>query len=157
MSEHDRIRELVPLAAADALAENERKLLEGHLAVCPECRAEIEGWGLLTASLKRLPTPQAPAGLVERARARIAARMTEEAEQRSNRRVLAFLVLFAWTTVLAGWPIFRLLSEGMMSWLDVRFAHTWFWLVGYTVLGWVAAAVAAVMLGVRQRAGRRTV
>ncbi len=155
MSEHERIREWLPLAAADALEAEEQRQLERHLAMCRECAEEWERWRLLVGSLKRLPTPQAPATLVERVRARIEALAAARAEQRVSQRALAWLVLFAWTVTLASWPVVRLISQGMAAWLDIGFVHTWLWLVGYTALSWFAAAVAAVMLGLRQRPARR--
>ncbi len=44
MNDHDRIRELFPLAAAGALDESEERDLSAHLASCADCAAELEGW-----------------------------------------------------------------------------------------------------------------
>ena len=68
MNEHDAMRELLSLAAAGALDAAEQAKLGGHLAGCPACAAELDAWRELAGSLKRLPTPQAPLGLVERVR-----------------------------------------------------------------------------------------
>jgi hypothetical protein len=78
----------------------------------------------------------------------------QRAEQRSNRRVMVWLILFAWTATLATWPILRLVSQGAASLLDVSALHTWYVLIGYTVLSWVGAAVAAGVLGLRHRQER---
>ena len=156
MSEHDAIRELLALAASDMLDAGEQQRVERHLAACAACAAELEGWRALTARLRRLPTPQPPAGLVERTRVRMEAQLSAESERRWNQRVMVFLVLFAWTITLASWPIVRLFSSGVASWLDLRFTNLWIGLAGYTALAWVAAGVAAVTLGLRHRRSGRT-
>jgi anti-sigma factor RsiW len=155
MSEHQHIREQMSLAAAGALDASEERELSQHLANCTECSAEFEGWRELGAGLRRLPTPQAPAALVERTRAQLVAITIERREQRSTRRTMAWLILFAWTTVLATWPVLRLVSSGAASALDLNFVQTWHVLIGITIFGWVAAGAAAVFLGLRHRQERR--
>jgi anti-sigma factor RsiW len=156
MNEHDRIREQMPLATAGALDASEERELSAHLASCSDCEAEFERWRELGAGLRRMPTPQAPTAMVERVRASLMTQIYARAEQRSNRRMMAWLVLFAWTTTLATWPILRLISHDAESWLNVSFVHTYWVLIGFTVLSWVAAAVAAGVLGARHRFERRT-
>jgi hypothetical protein len=60
-------------------------------------------------------------------------------EQRANLRTLAWLLLFAWTTTLATWPILRLISQDAQSLLNISFVHTYHVLIGFTVLSWLAA------------------
>ncbi len=156
MTDHEAIRNLLPLAAAGALEAPEEERVAGHAATCAACAAELERWRQLAGALRRLPTPVAPAGLVERTRARLERQIAAEAEHRWNYSVTAFLVLFCWTLTLASWPIVRLLAGGMLSWLDVSFTQSWYGLVGYTMLVWAVGAVAAVMLGLRQRQERKT-
>ncbi len=151
MNEHESIRELLALAAAGALDENEQRKLDRHLVECSACNAELDAWRGLAASLKRLPTPQAPSMLVERTRSRVALELAAIAERRKSYWVMAFLVLFSWTVTLVTWPVVRLLSGGVLSWLDLSFNQTWFGLAGYTALGWVTAGVAAAVLGLRRR------
>jgi anti-sigma factor RsiW len=155
MNSHEKIREQMPLATAGALDDSEERELSGHLAKCGDCSAEFEQWQELGAGLRRMPTPQAPSAMVERVRASLMAQVMARAEQRSNRRTMAWLVLFAWTTTLATWPILRLISQGAETWLNVSFVHTYHILIGFTVLSWVAAAVAAGVLGARHRYERR--
>jgi anti-sigma factor RsiW len=161
MSDHDEInqhkfiREQMPLATAGALDANEERELSGHLAACGDCSAEFEQWRELGAGLRRMPTPQAPSAMVERVRASLMAQVIARAEQRANRRTMAWLVLFAWTTTLATWPILRLISQGAETWLNVSFVHTYHILIGFTVFGWLAAGVAAGVLGARHRFERR--
>jgi anti-sigma factor RsiW len=155
MNEHAEIRELLSLAAAGALRREEEERVARHIHECAECTAEFENWQSLAAGLRRLPTPQPPAGLVERTRARTAWQLAAEGEQRWNHGVLIFLVLFGWTLTLASWPVVRLVSGGLLGWLDPGFEHTWIGLVGYTALVWVTGGVAAAMLALRRRRERR--
>jgi anti-sigma factor RsiW len=155
MNDHEKIREQMPLATAGALDADEERELSSHLAECNDCSAEFEQWRELGAGLRRMPTPQAPTAMVERVRANLMAQVLVHAEQRSNRRMMAWLVLFGWTTTLATWPILRLISHGAENWLNVSFVHTYHILIGFTVLSWVAAGVAAGVLGARHRFERR--
>src|SRR5580700_9668788 len=155
LNDHERAREWMALAAAAALDDGEERELSAHLASCAECAAEFEGWRELGTAMRRIPTPQAPAALVQRVRVSLVTHSMQRAEQRSNRRTMAWLVLFAWTTTLATWPILRLISQGAETWLNVSFVHTYHILIGFTVFGWVAAGIAAGVLGARHRFERR--
>jgi len=155
MNQHEKIREQMPLATAGVLDANEERELSAHLAQCKDCSAEFEQWRELGAGLRRMPTPQAPSAMVERVRVSLMAQVMARAEQRSNRRMIAWLALFGWTTTLATWPILRLISHDASSWLNVSFVHTYWVLIGYTVFSWAAAAVAAAVLGARHRQERR--
>lgn len=152
LNEHDAIRELLPLAAAGALDEQEEKLLRTHLADCAECTAAFEEWRLLGRGLKRLPVPMASHGLVERTRAQMRAQLAEAAEQRTRPWVLGFLVLLSWTLTAATWPLLRLFS-GSFSWLDLSYRSTWMALGIFTLAGWIAAAIVGVTYN-RARTGR---
>jgi anti-sigma factor RsiW len=155
MNEHEHIRSQMPLATAGALDANEERELSRHLAECKDCEAEFEKWRELGAGLRRMPTPQAPTAMMERVRATLMTQMYAQVEQRSNRRMIAWLVLFGWTTTLATWPILRLVSHDAASWLNVSFVHTYWVLIGFTVLSWIGAAAAAAVLGARHRDERR--
>lgn len=154
LSEHEITRERMALAVAGALEEDEERELSRHLAVCNECAVEFDRWRELASAMRRLPTPQAPAAMVERARMRMVAHLMARTEQRANHRAMAWLLLFAWTTTLATWPVLRVVSSGVSSWLDVSFQHTWYLLIAYTVLSWIAAAATAAVVGLRQRRER---
>lgn len=153
MNEHEEIRNLLSLAAAGVLEETEEQRVAVHASRCPECAAELEGWQALAGGLRRLPTPQAPAALVERVRARAAAELAAQVEERSTHRVLAFLVLFSWVIALASWPIVRFVTQEVLGWFHVQ--QIWLGLAAYTVLGWLSAAVMAGFLASKQRAARR--
>jgi len=152
---HDKVRELLTLAAAGALEENEQQMVERHIRECGECARELESWNALAGGLRRLPTPRPPAGLVERTRTLMVKHLAAEAERRWDLSLLVFAVLFAWTLTLAGWPIARLLTSGAASWLDLSFRQAWLGYAAYTAVGWVSAGAAAVILGLRHRTSRR--
>jgi len=155
MSEHETIRELLSLAAAGALDAADEQRVGRHLRGCAACTAEFEQLQGLANSLRRLPTPQPPAPLLERTRARVEWRLAEEAENRWNHRVLVFLILFAWTLTLASWPVVRLMSSGLLGWFDPGFGRTWLSLAVYTALLWLTGGVAAATLALRRRRERR--
>ena len=155
MNEHDRMRELLALGAADTLDSAEEHELAAHLASCKECAAEMEKWRELSAALYRLPAPQAPAQLVERVRHQMVASGFAEIERRQTQRTVAWLALFAWTLALGSWPVLRALSNEAGSFLNIQFLHTWYGLFGVTVAGWVAAGTAALVIAVRHREERR--
>ncbi len=144
MSEHDKIRELLALAAADALTSAEEKQVAEHVRSCIACSNELGAWRPIASELRRLPTPQPSSWLVQAALARAEAKLTEQAEHDWNRRVMIVLVAFAWLLTIASWPVFHL-----------QFSHTWISFAAFTALGWLAGGVAAVMLAIRQRGERR--
>jgi len=157
MSDHASIRELLSLAAAGVLAPHDQRLVDEHVAACEACRLELVQWQLCARELARLPAPVAPEHLAERTRARILAERAAKAERRWDDVVLAVLALFAWTVSLVTWVVFRLFSGGMISVFQAGFLTILIWSGATTVLAWLTAAVAAVMLGSRRKAVRRLV
>jgi anti-sigma factor RsiW len=165
MSEHDKIRELLPLAAAGALTSAEEKQVAEHVRSCIACSNELAAWQPIASELRRLPTPQPSSWLVQATLARAQAKLTAQAEHDWNRRVLIVVVAFAWLLTIASWPVFQVVSGRFGSLLEPQFSHTqfsqaWFsntWIsfAAFTALGWLAGGVAAVMLAVRQRGERR--
>jgi hypothetical protein len=165
MSEHDKIRELLVLAAADALTSTEEKQVAEHVRSCLACSNELEAWRPIASELRRLPTPQPSSWLVHATLARAQAKLTERAEHDWNRRLMIVVVAFAWLLTIASWPVFQLVSGRFGSLLEPQFSHTqfgqtqfgqtWISFAAFTALGWLAGGVAAVMLAVRQRGRRR--
>jgi anti-sigma factor RsiW len=154
MSEHDKIRELLALAAAGALTRAEEEQVAAHLRSCDTCSNEINAWRSITGDLRRLPTPQPSPRLLQITIARAEQRIAERAEHDWNRRVMIFVVGFAWLLTIVSWPLFHLVSR-LLSLLDPQFNHTWINFAGLTALAWLAGGTAAVMLAVRQRRERR--
>ena len=155
MSEHDKIRELLALAAADALTAAEEKQVAEHVRSCIACSNEFAAWRLIASELRRLPTPQPSSWLVQATLARAEAKLTEQAEHDWNRRVMILVLSFAWLLTIASWPAFHFLSGRFASLLGPQFGHTWIGFAAFIALGWLSAGVAAVMLAVRQRGERR--
>jgi anti-sigma factor RsiW len=160
MNEHDKIRELLALAAADALTSAEEKQVAEHVRSCIACSNELEAWRPIASELRRLPTPQPSSWLVQATLARAEAKLTEQAEHDWNRRVMIVLVAFAWLLTIASWPVFHFVSGCLRSVLEPQFSptefgQTWISFAAFTALGWLAGGVAAVMLAIRQRGERR--
>jgi anti-sigma factor RsiW len=155
MTDHQKIRELLALAAADALEPDEDRLVSEHMRSCADCAAQLEEWRLLAGGLRRLPTPQPRGLVVERARAMAQIRLAEHVEHKWNRAVMFGLITFAWILTLMSWPVFRFLSGGFLSMLDPRFNHAWVVFGVFTTLVWVGGAAAAILLSQQQRRERR--
>jgi hypothetical protein len=160
MSEHDKIRELLALAAAGALTSAEEKQVAEHVRSCIACSNELDAWRPIASELRRLPTPQPSSWLVQATLARAEAKFTEQAEHDWNGRLMIVVVAFAWLLTIASWPVFQLVSGRFESLLEPQFSHTQLShtllsFAAFTALGWLAGGVAAVMLAVRQRGERR--
>ena len=167
MSEHDKIRELLALAAADALTSAEEKQVAEHVRSCIACSNELAAWRPIASELRRLPTPQPSSWLVQATLARAEAKFTEQAEHDWNHRLMIIVVAFAWLLTIASWAVFHVVSGRFGSWLGPQFSHTlfsqtlfsqrWISFAAFTALEWLAGGVAAVMLAIRQRGERRLV
>jgi anti-sigma factor RsiW len=155
MSDHDEIRALLALAAADALEPTEEDRVARHIQSCSACAQEAASLQSIAGHLRRLPTPQPSPMLVQRARALAEARFVEEAESRWQRGVMIFVVTFAWVLTIVSWPLVRLVTGGLLDLLDPRLNQTWITFAGFTTLVWLAGGSAAVLLSLRQRRERR--
>ncbi|MFZ0211218.1 MAG: zf-HC2 domain-containing protein [Candidatus Acidiferrales bacterium] len=155
MSEHDQIRELLALAAAGALDASEESRLSAHLRSCPDCASELSSWQEMGAALRRLPTPQAPAVLIARTISAAQARLTEESQRRSERKLIAFVVVFSWVFVALSWPLAQFLAKGWTSLVGLGFEQGWENFAVFTALCWTGGAVAAVALAKRRQQERR--
>ena len=160
MNEHDKIRELLALAAAGALTSAEETQVAEHVRSCVSCSNELEAWRPIASELRRLPTPQPSPWLVQATLARAQAKLTEQAEHDWNRRVMIVAVALAWLLTIASWPIFHSVSGRFGSLIEPQFSRTqfsyrWISFAAFTAFGWLAGGVAAVMLAIRQRGERR--
>ncbi len=160
MNEHEKIRELLALAAADVLTSAEEKQVAEHVRSCIACSNELGAWRPITSELRRLPTPQPSSWMVQATLARAEAKLTEQAEHDWNRRVMIALVTFAWLLTIASWPVFHFVRGRFGTLLEPQFSHTqfsytWICFAAFTALGWLAGGMAALMLAVRQRGERR--
>jgi len=155
IDEHAQIREQLPLFVAGALDAQTEAQIARHAASCPACAAELERWQLISGGLRRLPTPQPSQSLVARTRTAVAEQIAERTEQGQNRTVLILLVCFSWIVTIAGWPLFRFLTGGVLSFLDIRFHQAWLVFVIVSGLTWLASGSAAVLLSARRQQERR--
>ena len=156
MSEHEKIRELLPLAAAGALDSSEEIRIQNHLRLCAECAAQLSFWQELQSALRRIPTPQAPAPLVQRTIAMAQNAIIEESDRRSERRIIAVALVFSWLFVAVSWPLAQFLGHGWMAVLGSGFRQGWENFAVFTALCWLAGAAAAIMLAARKQRERRT-
>ncbi|HXW54185.1 MAG TPA: zf-HC2 domain-containing protein [Candidatus Cybelea sp.] len=155
MSEHNKIQELLTLAAAGALGSSDEQRVDEHLRSCAICLKEIAAWQAIAADLRRLPTPEAPARLVERTRWLAEASLEEQAEHRWQNRVMALVVTFAWLLTILSWPLVRLVSGSVLGLLDPHLNRSWISFAGFTALVWLAGGTAAVLLSRQERRERR--
>ena len=155
MSDHDEIRALLALAAAGALEPDEEDRVAGHIRSCSACAGEAASLQSIAGRLRRLPTPQPPPAVIQRARVMAEARFVEEAEARWQRGVLIFVVTFAWVLTIVSWPIFRLITGHLLDLLGPGLNRTWITFAGFTTLVWLTGGTAAVLLSLRQRRERR--
>ena len=155
MSEHTEVRDLLTLAAAGALDAAEQQRVQRHLQSCSACQAELDSWREITAALRRLPTPQPPAGLVERTRIRLAHQEATRAQQRGNQILLVCLIAFAWALTFLSWPVLQLVGEKVVRLFDIPFSNfTLAWII-YSAAAWLATGVVGIAIGGRrQREGR---
>jgi anti-sigma factor RsiW len=154
MMDHNKIRQMLPLAAADCLSDAESIELQQHLRQCAACATELEQWQAMGSGLRALPTPQAPALLVERTQALMRQELASRAGQNSQNWLLAAGLAVTWALTLAAWPLVRTASGELLSWLNLGFDRTWFGLAAYVGIGWLTAGVAAVLLATQQRRER---
>lgn len=155
MTEHEKIRDLLALAAAGALTRAEEQQVAAHMRSCTACSNELDEWRSLAADLQCLPTPQPSPRLLQTTLARAQAKLAEQGEEAWNRRVMIFIVAFAWILTVASWPFFHVLSRGFLSLFDPHLGQSWIAFAAFTSLVWLAGGSAAVLLALRQRRERR--
>jgi predicted anti-sigma-YlaC factor YlaD len=155
MSDHENIRELLALAGAGALSRVEEEQVAAHLRSCKVCSTEMNSWQSIVGDLRGLPTPQPSPGLLQITIARAEAKLAEQEEHDWNRRVMIFVVAFAWLLTVVSWLSFRLVSGSLLSFFVPQLNRTWTNFAEFTALVWIAGGAAAVALALRQRRERR--
>jgi hypothetical protein len=155
MSEHDEIRELLPLAAAEALETFEDRRVREHVSRCPSCASELQGFLGLREALRQLPAPEPSPALLGRTRALLERESTARADSPLSLGGVALLVVFAWIWTAASGPLVGLLFPFLTEPLAAAPLHRWLWLGLLTALGSLATVVAAAMLGLHYREERR--
>ena len=145
MSGH--VADRLALAAAGALDPGEQERVDAHLRQCPECAGQADHWRALGAGLRDLPAPTPSPGLLARTRAAVERLGAEREERTWNRVALGFLIVFGWTLSGVAWLLLELVVGELAARLDQPLGPTAAWFMAYLVLGWVAAAAAAMLLG----------
>ena len=153
MNEHNRIRDLLTMAAAGLLDPPEQRQVEEHLQQCPICSSEFNKWSEIAGALRELPIPGAPAGLVLRTQ-RLLAQAAFAKQNRISRLGLALLIIFSWIVTFATFGFMQLLHAPLARWLDVSSTALWVTYLGLTLL---ATALAAGMLGKHWRQEGKTI
>jgi len=108
---------------------------------------------VLSLELRRLPTPMPPEALVSRVRRLAHLELAARADDRLNRLVLVFLLLFSWTVSLFALLAVRLLSGESL--LGSATGSMPSWSVAYFVSAWISGAAVLVLLGLHVRKERR--
>jgi anti-sigma factor RsiW len=146
MKEHTKVRNLLSLAAADALEPAEQRRVEKHLQQCEECRAELNEWTCLTGALEKMPTPLAPPNLILQTRRLLERHATAQKKHREMRFIPA-LVAFSWVAMYLNWRLARLIDVPLTQWMNVSSTILWTAYIGIT---WLITAVLAAGLFIRQ-------
>lgn len=150
MNDHSKFRELLPLAAAGVLDAKEENQLAAHVALCADCAANLNRLQQLGTDLRRLPTPLISDAIVERTLALAQIRLTQESDRRTERRIVALVVVFSWMFVAISWPLAQLLAHGWQSLLGFSFEQGWENFAVFTAICWLAGAAAAILLATRR-------
>ena len=145
MTTHANIRQLLALSAAGLLEAADERRVREHAHECAECAAALDELAAVSAGLSRLPAPIAPADLLARTEARVAAELAAQAGLRHGALLAVGAGLFAWMATLAPWGLYRFLT-GSAGWLA--------WLLLTTVPAYMAAGAVAVMFASRRRLER---
>jgi len=155
MSEHEAIRELLVLASAGVLDAHEQRRVDEHVRDCAECRRELDIWSAYAQGLREIPQPVVPPRLMERTRARLLQERATAAERRWDELMLAALALFAWTVGLTSWFVLKIFTGGAFVIMGANLVRFGTFSAISTVMVWLTAAVAAMLLGKHRRELRR--
>ena len=108
---------------------------------------------ILGQHLRRLPTPMPPEALVSRVIRLAHLELAGRADEKLNRLVLVFLLVFSWTVSLVAFFAVRLLSGESLELLGT--ASTFSWSLAYFVSAWISGGAVLVLLGFHVRKERR--
>jgi hypothetical protein len=116
----------------------------------PEDIARLEG------ELRRLPTPMPPRALVERVRQLAHLELASRADEKLNRLVISFLLLFSWTLAFAGFLAVRVAAAGTVSILGLADLQgsSLSWSAAYFAAAWISGALLFVILGLHRKQRR---
>jgi hypothetical protein len=134
MTDHDKVRPLLPLSAAGLLDAADERRVRDHARQCADCAGELAALGDLAAALAILPVPMPPPDLLVRTQMRIAA----DRDRREAQRLAVVSALCA-VTFCAALCLLLQPYLGPMIWVTATFVPT------------IPAAVAVFLLTNRRR------
>ena len=105
--------------------------------------------------LKRLPTPVPPEELVSRVRRLAHLELAGRADEKLNRLVLVFLLVFSWTVSLVAFFTVRLLGGESLELIGAAAGSTFSWSLAYFAAAWISGGTILVLLGFHVRKERR--
>jgi len=152
---HESVRTQLPLAAAGALAQKELGVVLEHAAGCESCRSELEVWGSYAKGLRQLPQPMLPAHLLQRTQMRVVQERENSLERRHDALMLGALVALSWATSFAAWFAARSLVGVTLEVFGINLVGAVPWVLFSSILTWVTAGSAAVVL-INRRHTRRS-
>ncbi|HEY7819123.1 MAG TPA: hypothetical protein VIG29_12940 [Vicinamibacteria bacterium] len=111
----------------------------------------------LEEELRRLPTPMPSPFLVERVRRLAHLELASRADERLDRLVFAFLLVFSWTISLMGYAALKVVGSGAASIAGIAAlpGSSWSWGVAYFAVTWVSGVMLLAALGLYRRRERR--
>jgi Putative zinc-finger len=152
---HESARVQLPLAAAGVLSEDELGAVLEHTATCESCRLELEVWGSYAKGLRQLPQPTISAHLLHRIQRRVLQERESSLERRHDALMVGTLVVLSWATSFAAWFAARSLMGVTLEVFGIDLVGPVPWILLSSVLTWVTAGSAAVVL-VNRRDTRRS-
>jgi anti-sigma factor RsiW len=147
MSEHEKIRELLPLAGSGDISPEEMRLVREHLTRCDACARVSEDFVALGSALRGLPTPLPRAELVTRVRELAEIRLVRKHSWSRDAVVLAPLVAAGWIMALVTWPLVRAAGIRMFTGWHVPGGGFGTALAFYSILGLLLACISAFAVG----------
>jgi predicted anti-sigma-YlaC factor YlaD len=150
VSEHERTRAALSLAASGDIEPEELRQVQAHLRTCGLCRRESEDLAAIAETLRGIPTPQPRPELIARVRELAESKFAEK-EQHHDARLLAPLVAASWVVAWVTWPAVGVSTSWAMSWLHLPEGRVRTALVVYSIVGFLVAFVSAVAVGRRAR------
>ena len=151
MNVHERVREMLPLAASGDLSPADMEQVNEHLSKCAECSQVSEDLAALGGALRALPTPQPPDELVARVCRLAETELTLRRAPHNGAAFLAPLVAASWVVALITWPLMQTVIWWMLGAWQMRGGSLGSTLAAYSVLGMILACASAFAVGMRAR------
>src|ERR1700692_3987338 len=137
---HHEARELISLAGAKDVSDEQRRWLHAHLEECASCRGYAEAAGRVVAALRSIPLA-ADSRLVRATQARVRFHASRLRETRERMWLVAMACLgvglSATLTLPLLWRLFAWMGEraGVSTWVW-QAGFMFFWIAPAVVVGW---------------------